>query len=165
MEMIKIEFEFPREFHVRIGARSEEETATVTIDMAKLPVEALAALLHYGTQRKFNDKIGGADKTITDKVATVREMRERFYAGELRAPRAAAAGRPDWWKFARDIMRKQVGDRPAYKEAEDRAAYLDELLDSLPEEKMATVERVAKKRHDAAKAAEREARELDLGDL
>lgn len=72
-----------------IGARSGEGQA-VEWRAAEMPADALMRIFEYGAQRIFNDRVGGADSTIDQKVEAARKMVDAFRRGEIR--RLAGSG-------------------------------------------------------------------------
>lgn len=132
---MELKFNFDNTFVVSIGARSDEATRHVEIDVAKLPANALEAIFHYGLQRKFNDAIGGKDKTLDEKVKIVREMADRFYAGLVRKPRGEGSGEAPWMRFLRGLVRDNLdsAQKKEYKalDADKRDEWLDEIADKM----------------------------------
>ena len=152
MEMIKITIELPREFHVRLGARTGEPR-TVTVDWDKMPQAALAAIFTYGAQRKFNDAAGGGDKTLDDKVKIVEDLRSAFENGQVRKARVSGAGEEPWMPALRGLIRDNLTDaqRKEYKEldADKRNDWLEAVWDNMSETQSENYEEAAKEQHEA----------------
>lgn len=155
------------EFHVMLGKRAGN-AKPVTVDLTRLPENALAAIFLYGMQRKFNDKVGGADKTVEEKVKAAEAMRDRFYDGEVSAPRGTGAGKPAWWKFAaatiRENLKSHAKHGQAYKEADTagREEMVQKAWDNLPAEKQAEIQTAAEERLEAEREAAKRTAELDI---
>lgn len=97
-------------YAVTLGKRDGNPTS-VAIPVGEFPPNVIAAIFAYGVQRKFNDSVGGSDKTLDDKVAGVKELVEQFKRGEVRAARVAGESVDPFTAAVRTVM------RPLYKAA------------------------------------------------
>lgn len=76
-------------WHVTLGKRSGN-IHVLPCKVADFPANAIESIFTYGGQRKFNDKVGGADSEVEDKIAEAEAMIERFKEGIV--GRVSAAG-------------------------------------------------------------------------
>lgn len=72
----------------------------------EFPAEALVALMQYGIGRKFNDKVGGGDKTAATKVELATKMLADWKEGKI--GRQAAAGVTDEIKVRRQLIAQAI---------------------------------------------------------
>lgn len=56
---------------------------TLQVRLGDFPPNAVEKILRYGFQRIFNDKVGGSDTKLEDKVIDAQAMIERFKAGNI----------------------------------------------------------------------------------
>lgn len=173
--MPSITFEIPDSYAVTLGKRDGNPTS-VAIPVTEFPANVLAAIFAYGVQRKFNDSVGGSDKTIDDKVKGVNDLIEQFKAGEVRAARTGGESVDPFTAAVRAVM------RPLYKaawtkahgsdgwkalEEADIVAAIDKLYAAQSPEGKAKIDAAANGRIEADRIA-REAKKgltLDLGDM
>lgn len=83
------------------------KTRTFELKMAEFPINALLTLLAHGAQRKFNDAVGGADKTAETKVEMAEAMIAEYREGVVSKRRESTAADPRT-TIARKIMRGLV---------------------------------------------------------
>lgn len=150
-------------FAIALGKRGDGPTKHVEVELAKLAPAALEAIFLYGMQRRFNDAAGGSDKTVDDKVKIVTELRDNFYAGIVRKPRATGSAEEPWRTILRQLVRENLSDkqRKEYKDvdAEKRNDWLDDVFDGFEDEMQQNYVEFAKEMYDrqqaekAAKAA------------
>lgn len=134
------------------------KTQTFNIAMADMPVNAILTLLAHGTQRKFNDAVGGSDKTAETKVELAAAMIEEYKQGKV--AKARAAGVTDETRVGRRLLRgmlPQMLDTASLRTFRDmeRAAQ-EEQLDKWLGENAATfapliAEEIAKEQAERAK--------------
>lgn len=96
------------------------KTETFALNMADFPVEAIVEFIRYGAQRKFNDAIGGADKTAKEKVDAAKLMIQEFKDGKLGKRREGGGGATVETLAARKVMRAIVKGKMS---AADYAAF------------------------------------------
>ncbi len=85
------------------------KTRTFVLNPKDFPVNAIIACLAHGFQRKFNDAVGGADKSAEEKVSLAEAMIEDFKKGVVTKRRESAGVDPQTLA-ARKVMRKLVKD-------------------------------------------------------
>lgn len=83
---------------------------TFNIAMRDMPINAILTLLAHGTQRKFNDAVGGADKSAETKVELARAMIEEYKEGKVAKRREGAAGVTDEIRVGRKLLRAMLPD-------------------------------------------------------
>lgn len=112
------------------------KSKTFDIAMADMPINAILTLLAHGTQRKFNDAVGGADKTAETKVAMAEAMIAEYKEGIV-SKRRESVGVTEEQSVARKIMRGLVPQLLTPEQvktfralaAADQNAKLDEWID------------------------------------
>lgn len=159
--MVKLTFDMPEHFAITLGKRGEEKSF-VQFNWADMPANAIVAMLEYGAQRTFNDKVGGSDKTLADKIRVTQENVDRYKQGIVRKPRAQTASEEVWVPILRELIRDNLSDakRKEYKalDAEKRNEWLDAIFDDMSEEMQENYETAAREQHEereAEKAAKR----------
>lgn len=162
---MQITFNVPDTFAVTLGKRDGTPTS-VAIPIAAFPENVLAAIFGYGVQRKFNDSVGGSDKTLDDKVAGVNDLIAQFKNGEVRAARTAGEAVDPMTAAIRAVMRPlykaawiKKNDKAGWKALEeaDINAAIDDLYAALSDADTAKVDAAAEARIEAARI-ERESR-------
>lgn len=156
-----------------LGKRGDGDTFTLQATWGDLPANAQERIIRYGFQRIFNDRVGGSDKTLDDKVKAAKEMLEAFKRGEVHAVRTSS-GDPVLdetrrlalaaWKLAngdkaesdKRIARVKAMDddeRDAHADAILHKAG-DKVVAALTEKAKAEIARKAKEREEKRKARE-----------
>lgn len=149
----KIEITFDAEF-----GEANVADKTFQVELAKLPNVSLVRIFRYGMQRIVNDRCGGADKTSEEKHAIATDVIAKLLAGEFN--RTARTGDPlaKYRKYIRAILRvAKIGGTPvkeskAFKDAENKNEYLDDLFANLDEKLSAFILKRAKKAYDEENA-------------
>lgn len=121
---------FNDSYAVTIGKRSGD-TISRAVPLADFPLVSIRSIVNYGVQRRFNDAVGGKDKSQADKVAIVDKMLAAFAAGDV--GRARAAGVDALTAEIRILMRQLVKGEmgaEAYKVASNEDDF-DDTLDAL----------------------------------
>lgn len=152
MTNVTLTFELPAEVAVvRNGAH-------VSVAAAKFSAEMMAAIFVHGLVAKIGDSAAGAaTKAPAEKMsaadwsgATMQKVLDALYAGNWGRKRSAGDGRPDYWGFVREIMRKALAKSPEraakYKasDAEGRTEVLDDWFDEQSETVREQIETKAK---------------------
>lgn len=142
---------------------------TFQVRLEDFPIEAAVALMQYGVGRKFNDAVGGADKTAEVKVELAEGMIADWKAGKIgRQPTASIS---DEVKMRRNVIRELFNasatdeQRTAFKatEAAEQTAKLDAIFDKQTEAKQAAILAVVAERIEAQRAKQAQAKELAGG--
>src|SRR5690554_1471601 len=98
--------------HEELGKAIAEAVFTTTIAkektfelrMAEFPINAILTMLAHGAQRKFNDAVGGSDKTPETKVELAGKMIEEYKQGIVSKRREGSAV-DDVTRVGRKVMR------------------------------------------------------------
>lgn len=138
------------------------KTKTFNIRMEDMPDNAILTLLAHGVQRKFNDAVGGSDKTAATKVELAEKMIEDYKNGIT--GRVAAAKVPELTVAIRAVIRRLL-DKDTKKalgelEADARNAKLDEIFAKQSDAKQAAITALAEKDIEEAKRRAAEAAQL-----
>ena len=156
-------------YAVTLGKR-EGNATSVELPVAEFPPNVIAAIFAYGVQRKFNDSVGGSDKTIEDKVAGVKELIEQFKRGEVRAARVAGESVDPFTAAVRSVLRplykaawikKNGKDGWAALEETDINAAIDKLYAAQDEAGKAKIDASANAKMESDRIA-REARKVSV---
>lgn len=107
-------------FSVTLGKRDGNPT-TVAIPVGEFPANALMAMFAYGVQRKFNDAVGGSDKTVDDKVNAVNAMIADYREGKVARARATGESVDPILAEVRMLLRPDV--KAAYVATHDTGAW------------------------------------------
>lgn len=118
---------------------------TFQLKMEDFPLEAVISLMQYGVGRKFNDAVGGADKTAETKVELAEAMIADWKAGKI--GRQPSASVPNETKVRRTVVRELFNakasddQRKAFKElsAEQQAEKLDAIFDKQNDERKTAI--------------------------
>lgn len=136
------------------------KTKTFELPMADFPINAILTMLAHGAQRKFNDAVGGADKSAETKVEMAAAMIAEYKDGVVSKRREAAAGVTVEVAAGRKIMRglvpqilnaEQVKTFRALTAAEQNAK-LDEWVDANREALADEIAKEVKRLEDERKA-------------
>lgn len=147
-------------FAVTIGKR-EGNPVSIPVPVADMPANALFAMFAYGVQRKFNDAVGGSDKSVDDKVKAAREMIEAFTRGEVAKARGTGESVDPVTAEIRTMLRSDVkaawikaNSAEGWKALEEDAivAMLDAAFAEQDDETRAAIESVAKANLEAKAA-------------
>lgn len=126
-----------------------------------LPESSVTHLLTFALQT-LQDAYAGAKDESEAKGAFDGKL-DKLLSGTI-GTRGVASGRPAWWGEVVKIIRPAVRDRDAdaYKNADAATInrWIAEAYDGLPDAKRDAVDKMAKKRHDIAERAKREAAEV-----
>lgn len=158
---------FSRTFSVTLGARTKGATpVSRIIPTGDFPRNVWEYAVAYGWQRVFNDKIGGADKSIADKVALVEQKIESFRIGNVTKARAAGMSERDSALLSvlkaihkTDVSKEQYKADSAADDFDDTlfAAYEEMDDDATREQIESAVDRELERRaEDRARKAERD---------
>lgn len=111
------------------------KTETLNVAMADMPINSILELLRYGAQRKFNDAIGGSDKSPGDKVAMAKSMLEDFKTGVIGKRRESASvdarttiARQIMFAWVRPKLSKEQKAKIKAMEADARVKWLDDMI-------------------------------------
>lgn len=145
------------------------KTKTFQLSLADFPVEAALAFMQYGIGRKFNDAVGGSDKTATVKVELAEAMIADWKLGKI--GRQAAVSVPNTLKVQRQIIRELFNASASDKAKEDfkaldankQAERLDVIYAKQSEAKQSAIYTEVLKRLDAVEAKAEQARKLAEG--
>lgn len=128
-------------FDVTIGKRDGIKHSFV-VDLGKLPMASINAILTYGIQRIVNDKCGGADKTADEKAEIARKTIERLNDGSIAMRMPRSEGEPEINRFIRAEVRRCLSteSKREYKAlaADDRDDYLDAKFAAVTDEAFKT---------------------------
>lgn len=121
------------------------------LQLADASNDGLVKVLRYGFQRLINDGCGGSDKTEADKhlIAEKRVAAVRDGSIAYRARTESDDEHAAYRRFIRDLIRRAIKPSKtvfaAYKAADDRNAFLDELFAKQSDDKQAAIIKQAKK--------------------